>query len=258
MIVCIIQARTGSTRLPGKVLMKLDEKNTVLDYVINQLSFSKLIDKMIIATTNLEQDDVIEDIANRLKTQCFRGDSDDVLDRYYQCAIKFEADNILRITSDCPLIDPEIVDKVITMYLTKDYDYVSNTLIKTFPVGTDVEVFSFEVLKSTWNNAKLPSEREHVTPYIRNKKLNCRLGNFLNDKKQENYRWTLDRKEDLILIEKIVQNINKRPILIKDIMELFSKNQNLININSHIPKNEGMIKSLEKDEIEKRKKHEEN
>ena len=156
------------------------------------------------------------------------------------------------------MIDPEIVDKVITMYLTKDYDYVSNTLIKTFPVGTDVEVFSFEVLKSTWNNAKLPSEREHVTPYIRNKKLNCRLGNFLNDKKQENYRWTLDRKEDLILIEKIVQNINKRPILIKDIMELFSKNQNLININSHIPKNEGMIKSLEKDEIEKRKKHEEN
>ena len=125
-------------------------------------------------------------------------------------------------------------------------------------MAQDVEVFSFEVLKSTWNNAKLPSEREHVTPYIRNKKLNCRLGNFLNDKKQENYRWTLDRKEDLILIEKIVQNINKRPILIKDIMELFSKNQNLININSHIPKNEGMIKSLEKDEIEKRKKHEEN
>ena len=106
MIVCIIQARTGSTRLPGKVLMKLDEKNMVLDYVINQLSFSKLIDKMIIATTNLEQDDVIEDIANRLKIQCFRGDSDDVLDRYYQCAKKFEADNILRITSDCPLIDP--------------------------------------------------------------------------------------------------------------------------------------------------------
>ena len=207
---CIVQARIGSTRLPGKVLMKLDEKNTVLDYVINQLSFSKLIDKMIIATTNLEQDDVIEDIANRLKIQCFRGDSDDVLDRYYQCAIKFEADNILRITSDCPLIDPEIVDKVITMSETT------------------------------------------------NKKLNCRLGNFLNDKKQENYRWTLDRKEDLILIEKIVQNINKRPILIKDIMELFSKNQNLININSHIPKNEGMIKSLEKDEIEKRKKHEEN
>ena len=147
MIVCIIQARTGSTRLPGKVLMKLDEKNTVLDYVINQLSFSKLIDKMIIATTNLEQDDVIEDIANRLKIQCFRGDSDDVLDRYYQCAIKFEADNILRITSDCPLIDPEIVDKVITMYLTKDYDYVSNTLKPTYPDGLDTEVFSVESLK---------------------------------------------------------------------------------------------------------------
>ena len=118
MIGCIIQARMGSSRLPGKVLMKLDEKYTVLEYVVKQISQSKLVNKVIIATTNLEQDNVIQKKANELGIKCFRGSSDNVLDRYYKCAKKFGLDDILRITSDCPLIDPNIVDKVIEKYLT--------------------------------------------------------------------------------------------------------------------------------------------
>ena len=253
MIGCIIQARTGSSRLPGKVLMKLDKNYTVLDYVTKQLSFCKLIDKMIIATTNLEQDDIIEQAAKKLRIECFRGDSDNVLDRYYRCAKKFEIDNILRITSDCPLIDPEIVDRVIEKYLTREYDYVSNTLIRTFPDGTDAEIFSFNVLEKAWKNATLSSEKEHVTLYIINKKVGYRLGNLENDEKVGRQRWTLDRIEDFELIKKIIERIDKRPILMKDVLDLLSNEPELIKINAHIPANEGMLKSLKRDEDEKNK-----
>ena len=237
----------GSSRLPGKVMKKLDKQHTVLDYVINQLSFSKLIDKKIIATTELEQDNVIEQAAKNLGLEFFRGSSDDVLDRYYKCAKKFNIDNILRITSDCPLIDPDIVDKVIEKYQSKEFDYVSNTLIRTFPVGTDVEIFPFKILEKAWQNADLPSEREHVTPYIRNKKFNCKLENLENEKKLGYLRWTLDRIEDFELIKKIVKKISKRPILMNDILDLFSDEPELIKINAHISQNEGMLKSLKKD-----------
>ena len=228
-------------------MKKLDKQHTVLDYVINQLSFSKLIDKKIIATTELEQDDVIEQAAKNLGLEFFRGSSDDVLDRYYKCAKKFNIDNILRITSDCPLIDPDIVDKVIEKYQSKEFDYVSNTLIRTFPVGTDVEIFPFKILEKAWQNADLPSEREHVTPYIRNKKFNCKLENLENEKKLGYLRWTLDRIEDFELIKKIVKKISKRPILMNDILDLFSDEPELIKINAHISQNEGMLKSLKKD-----------
>ena len=227
--------------------MKLDERHTVLDYVIEQLSFSKLIDKKFIATTELEQDNVIEQASKNLGLECFRGSSEDVLNRYYKCAKKFNVDNILRITSDCPLIDPEIVDRVIKKYQTKEFDYVSNTLLRTFPVGTDVEIFSFKLLEKSWENSTLPSEREHVTPYIRNKKLNCRLGNLENDKKLDHLRWTLDRIEDFELIKKITEKISKRPILMNDILDLFSAEPELIKINAHISQNEGIQRSLKKD-----------
>ena len=248
MIGCIIQARMGSSRLPGKVLMKLNENCSTLDFVLNQLSFSTLIDKIIIATTNLVQDDIIEQTAKNLGIECFRGNSDDVLDRYYNCAKKFQMDNIVRITSDCPLIDPGIVDEVISKYKSGNYDYFTNTLIRTYPIGTDVEIFSFEILEKTWQNATLPSEREHVTPFIRNKKMNFRVGNLENKKKLDHVRLTLDRQEDLYLIREIISKINKKPILMNDILNLFSAEPQLIKINENISQDEGIIKSLKKDE----------
>ena len=142
---CIIQARMGSSRLPGKTLMKLNDESSTLHFVKNQLSFSKFIDEIIIATTDLDEDDVIEEISKEMNVKCFRGSSNDVLDRYYNCAKKFQIDNIIRITADCPLIDPEIVDQVIQKYNTKNYDYVTNTLKRTYPIGTEFEIFSFEI-----------------------------------------------------------------------------------------------------------------
>ena len=248
MIGCIIQARMGSSRLPGKTLMKLNKYRTTLDFVINQLSFSALLDKIVIATTNLEQDDIIEKNAKTLGIDCFRGSSDDVLDRYYHCAKKFQINTIVRITSDCPLIDPQIVDQAIRKYQSEDYDYVTNTLSRSYPIGTDVEIFSFEILEKTWQKAILPSEREHVTLFIRNKKLNFKLGNLKNSKNLGHLRWTLDRVEDLNLIRKIVVKINKNPILMNDILNLFSLEPELIKINEHITQNEGMLKSLKKDD----------
>ena len=255
MIGCIIQARMGSTRLPEKVMMKVKGNKTVLDYVINQLKFSKLIDKIIIATTILKQDDVIETSALDQGLEIFRGNSSDVLDRYYQCAKEFNLKHIVRITSDCPLIDPIAVDDVINKYLTGNFDYVSNTLVRTFPIGTDVEIFSFETLEKTWKHAKLPSEREHVTPFIRNKKMNFILGNIESKKNFSNIRVTLDRQEDLVLIQKIALQINKNPILIQDILELFSNDPQLFKVNQNIPSNEGMKKSLDMDEEFSNKTH---
>ena len=248
MIGCVIQARMGSSRLPGKTLIKLDERRSTLDFVVNQLSFSTLLDKIVIATTNLEQDDIIEKNAKTLGIDCFRGSSDDVLDRYYHCAKEFQINTIVRITSDCPLIDPQIVDQVIKKYQHEDYDYVTNTLIRSYPIGTDVEIFSFETLEKTWQKAILPSEREHVTLFIRNKKSGFKLGNLKNSKNLSRLRWTLDRKEDLNLIRRIVVKVNKNPILMNDILNLFSVEPELIKINEHIPQNEGLLESLKKDD----------
>ena len=235
----------GSSRLPNKVLMKVNGEQTVLEHVIKQLSFCKSISKIIVATTNLKQDDVIEELIKKLEIDVFRGDSSDVLDRYYQCAKKFNLDNIVRITSDCPLIDPEIVDKVIRKYEIEKFDYVTNTLIRTFPIGLDAEIFSFDVLEKTWKNAILPSEREHVTPFIRNKKMDFSVGNIEHEEDLSKIRVGLDRKEDYELIKIIVNEFEKRPILLQDIIKLFENKPELMRINEHIQHDEGMKKSLE-------------
>ena len=227
--------------------MKLDEL-TVLDYVINQIRSATKCDKIVIATTNFPDDDKIVNHFANCDIDFFRGESENVLDRYYNCAKKFEIENIVRITSDCPLIDPEIVDQVISKYKSANYDYFTNTLIRTYPIGTDVEIFSFETLEKTWYNATLPSEREHVTPFIRNKKMHFRVANLENKKKLGHLRWTLDRQEDLDLIKEIIAKINKNPILMDDILNLFSTEPELIKINENISPDEGIIKSLKKDE----------
>lgn len=234
--------------------MKINEEQTILEHVIDQLSFSKSIKKIIIATTNLKQDDIIEKLGRKLKIDVFRGDSLDVLDRYYKCAKEFNLDNILRITSDCPLIDPEVVDKIIKKFEIEKYDYVSNTLIRTFPIGLDAEIFSFEVLEKTWKNAILPSEREHVTPFIRSKKMDFSIGNIENEEDLSKIRITLDRKEDYELIKLIMKECKKRPILLQDIIKLFEDKPELMKINEWIRHDEGMQKSLESDIDFNRKK----
>jgi spore coat polysaccharide biosynthesis protein SpsF len=243
---CIIQARMGSTRLPGKVMMRVDT-NPILYYVLKQTQQSKLIHSIVVATTNLEEDNVIEDYVTDFGVKCFRGDKSDVLDRYYQCAKKFSFSTITRITSDCPLIDPQIVDDVIKKFNSGEFDYVTNTLPRTFPYGTEVEVFSFNALEKAWKNAKKPSEREHVTPFLRNDS-EFRIANIQHDKDISHLRWTVDRIEDFNLVKEIIARVKKTPILLRDILELVEKEPQLFQMNKDLIPNEGYLKSLKEDE----------
>ena len=247
MIGCIIQARMGSSRLPGKVLMKSDNGIPLLYHVINQLRHCSKVKNLVIATTTNQEDDEIEKFADNNSVNVFRGSEKDVLDRYFQCAKKYSFSTIVRITSDCPLIDPQIVDKVIERFFSGNYDYATNTLIRTFPIGTDAEVFSFSALETAWKNAQLPSEREHVTSHLRNKG-NFKTINVENDTNISNLRLTVDRIEDFELIKEILNNISINPIHLEDILELFSRKPELIEINKYINHNEGFNRSLKEDQ----------
>ena len=247
MIGCIIQARMGSSRLPGKVLMKSGNGMPLLYHVINQLRYCSKVKNLVIATTTNQEDDEIEKFADNNSVNVFRGSEKDVLDRYFQCAKKYSFSTIVRITSDCPLIDPQIVDKVIERFFSGNYDYATNTLIRTFPIGTDAEVFSFSALETAWKNAQLPSEREHVTPHLRNKG-NFKTINVENDTNISNLRLTVDRIEDFELINEILNNLSINPIHLENILELFSRKPELIEINKHINNNEGLNRSLKEDE----------
>ena len=237
----------SSTRLPGKVLMKLDKKHTVLDYLINQLKYSKLLGKIIIATTNLEEDDVIVNFAKKNEIEYFRGESDDVLDRYYQCAKNFSLNNILRITSDSPLVDPTVIDDLIINYQKISCDYASTSLIRTYPFGIDAEIFSFSSLEKTWKNAILPSEREHVSPYMKKNSNIFKQFNLKNKIKVPMLRLTIDREEDLKLFRIVISKISERPILMNNIIELYNNEPKLFEINSHIDSLEGYNKSIKYD-----------
>jgi spore coat polysaccharide biosynthesis protein SpsF len=237
----------GSSRLPGKVMMKIDENEYVLDFVINQIKKSKSIDEIIVATTDLTEDVKIVEHLQNIGIKYFCGNSNDVLDRYFQCAKKFSCTTIVRITADNPLIDPNIIDKTIEVYENKEFDLVTNTINRTFPYGTEVEVFSFDSLEKSWNNAKKPSEREHVTPFIRNPENKFLLTNIKNEEDFSFLRYTVDRSEDLKLVKEIIKNIPTRPILLKDIITLYKNNSKIFDINKNI-KHDGYLSSIEKDE----------
>ena len=245
---CIIQARMGSTRLPGKVMMKVDETNTILSHVINQLKNSKKIDRLIIATTDLQEDYIIVNHAKILKIDLFRGNAVDVLDRYYQCAKKISSKIIVRITADNPLIDPDIVDDVINQFLKNSFDYITNANPRTYPYGTEVEVFSFEALEKASNNAKKPSEREHVTPYFHNNKEEFKISNIKFTENLSHLRWTVDQIEDIKFIRKIYSKMKPKTIFsMNDILKIICNEPKLQKINQKYNRNEGYAKSLKND-----------
>ena len=246
---CIIQARMGSTRLPGKVMMNVEDQKPVLYFVIKQLQECKLIDKIIVATTTNDEDSQIVNYSKNLGIDYFRGSAKDVLDRYYQCAKEYSISTIVRIPSDKPLIDPEVVDNVISTFNNNSYDYVTNFLSNpTFPSGEEVEVFSMNGLKKVWKEAILPSEREHVTPYFSNHEDKFEITHVENSENLSHLRCAIDRMEDLELVRLIVSKIKKRPVLMDDIIELFRKEPNLIEINKNVNKKEGELKSRKDDE----------
>lgn len=236
-VVAIIQARMGSTRLPGKVMKKIKGK-TVLNHVINRVSQSKLIDEIIIATTVHDIDNLIEQEALKWGVKVYRGSENDVLSRYYYAAKENNADIVVRITSDCPVIDPFIIDELIEFYTNGTYDIVTNggseSSQRTYPRGLDTEVFSINSLETAFGNANKDYQREHVTPYIYEE--NEKIYNFKSAVNYSKYRWTLDTKEDFELIEEIYDRLflGTQDFYLNDIIDLFNKEPRLFNINAHI------------------------
>ena len=257
MIGVIIQARLGSTRLPGKIMMPIKEK-PLLYYTLNQVKHCKSISKIIVATTNLEEDDVIVNYVKLLNLDIFRGNAENVLDRYFQCAKEFNLDIIVRVTSDCPLIDPKIIDTCVSKFLELNLDYISNVNKKQdnnwiyhpsgFPAGYAVEIFKFSTLEKTWNNATKSSEKQHVTQYILNNPDNFQIGNIENPENFSDIRLTVDHQIDFDLVKIIIENFPKEHVFtLDDILEFFKTNPKLKQMNSHILFNEGYHKSLKED-----------
>lgn len=235
--VAIIQARMGSTRLPGKVMKQL-KGESVLHHVIERVKQAKMIDEIIVATTTLEEDDILAEKAKHYGVHVFRGSSENVLSRYYKAAKEHKADVVVRITSDCPLIDPKIIDKVITYYLNYKVDIVTNAgnsnYERTFPRGLDVEVFSFKVLKLAFMNATESFQLEHVTPYIYK---NSNHAYFYKNKiDYSKYRWTLDTTEDYQFMETIYEKLysKKHDFYFQDIVDILEVNPDIALINEHI------------------------
>lgn len=233
----IVQARTGSTRLPGKVLKKIADK-TVLEHVVERLKFSTKLDTIIVSTTINPIDDSIVDLCKKQKIPFFRGSEFNVLERYYETASHYNLDVIVRVTSDCPLIDPIIVDSVIRKYLHSKYDLVTNAGLidsqRTFPRGLDLEVFSFDILKIAHSKATHEYHKEHVTPYIYENFNNLYTVKSLID--YSNYRLTLDTHEDWILINRIFDllYIEEKYFGLSEIVSLLEQNPSLVKINQQI------------------------
>lgn len=233
----IIQARTGSTRLPGKVLIELFGK-TVLEHVIHRVQQTSLLDEIIIATTCATSDDPIVEIAKKCGVECFRGSETDVLSRYYHAAKHHGADVIARITSDCPLIDPHVNDDIIRYYHQHDYSIVLNAgdepCHRTYPRGLDIEVFSFGELEEAFFYASKPYEREHVTSYIFDNK--PKVYYYKNDADYSQYRWTLDTSEDLDFIKEVYKHFYRgsHNFYFKDILEFLRSNPQISQINSSV------------------------
>ena len=242
----IIQARMGSSRLPGKVLKLIDDK-PLLFHVINQLKNCKQLKNIIVATTNLPEDDIIEEYVKKLNISYFRGHPTDVLDRFFQCAKFYSIKIIIRITADNPLIDPNIVDDAIEKFNNGNFDYLSTQRSKTFPNGTETEIFSFQSLEKAWLNAKKPSEREHVTSYFYNNPEIFYLGQLTNSENLSHLRLTIDEENDLELVRILFSKIKKRPILISDVIKVIKNEPELKKINSNNQYNEGYLKSLQDD-----------
>jgi len=244
----IIQARTDSRRLPNKILMNIEGKS-MLWHVINRIKKMD-VDEIIIATTRRNIDDKIIEIAESFGLKSFRGKTDDVLDRFYQASKKYNVNIIIRITADCPLIDSNESSKVLEEFISGKYDYASNDS-KTYPNGLDTECFTFDALENAWNESKLKSEREHVTPYIwKNTEKNKILIVNNNTKiKLNDLKWSVDNKEDFEFVKKIYSKLykNNNNFSMNDVLVLLEKEPELKNINSNFIKNEGYLHSIKND-----------
>jgi len=249
-IIAITQARCGSTRLPNKVLKEI-KGETLLGIHLNRILKSKKIDQLLVATTTDAADDAIEKVADDMGLPFYRGSVNNVLDRYYQAAKKHNPDWVVRLTSDCPLIDASLIDKIIDKAIELDVDYCSNTLDPTYPDGMDTEVFKYSALEKAWHEAGLNSEREHVTPYIhKNSSFHHKSlftsYNYANDVNYGNVRLTVDEPADFEVIKHVVENLGLDKGW-KIYADYYLEDKTINELNGNITRNEGYTASLKKD-----------
>jgi spore coat polysaccharide biosynthesis protein SpsF (cytidylyltransferase family) len=220
-----------------------------LEHVVQRVGFAHGIGNVIVATTVDPRDLKIVRLCAEKKIPVYVGSQEDVLDRYYQAARLFHADNVIRITSDCPVIDWEIIDRVICEHQTGESDYTSNTLQETFPDGLDVEIFTFSALFRAWKEATLKSQREHVTPYFRNHPELFKLKNVAHSENLGNKRWTLDQKEDYLFFKKVFHILYKKRkrFGLAEVLDFVRRHPDVEKMNSHIVRNEGYRRSLSQD-----------
>ncbi|KGY11299.1 hypothetical protein NM22_15650 [Vibrio tubiashii] len=251
----VLQARMSSSRLPGKVLKEVCGKSLLM-HQISRIKQSKYVDDILVATSEHETDDILEQHCLQNGIKVFRGSLDDVLERYHSAVLWYQKDkkvsNVIRLTADCPFIDSQVIDMVVLNHLVYSNEYTSNTLEYTFPDGLDVEVFTSKALHYMWEHALLPSEREHVTLYIKNRPTEFIAQNIAivgSSCYQE--RWTVDEPEDFDFTKRIYEALY--PINdnfhMNDILKLLDSNHTLRAINSSFIRNEGLIKSLEQDSL---------
>jgi spore coat polysaccharide biosynthesis protein SpsF (cytidylyltransferase family) len=245
-VVGIIQARMTSSRLPGKVLMEVAGK-PLLQWQVERLGQSEMIDTLCIATTTNEDDRPVQTLAGAMGVPCYRGSEADVLDRMYQAAREAGAEHVVRLTGDCPLVDVAVCDSLIRFYLAAECDYAHTA--STFAEGLDCEIMSFAALESAWRNAKMTSEREHVTLYIRNSgKFSCRCLENVEDEGM--YRITVDEKADFEVVRYLFERL-KNPVTdgFGEVRKLLDEAPEIFALNSEIIRNEGVQISLKNDGV---------
>lgn len=247
-MLAILQARCSSSRLPGKVLKPILGKPMLARH-IERLQRSRHIAPLVVATSTEPSDDPLAELCGHLGIACSRGSLADVLDRFYRAADPLHPEHLIRLTGDCPLADPAVIDACIDFHLAGDYDYTTNALQPTFPDGLDVEVFRFSCLAEAWSEATLTSEREHVTPFIHRRPERYRIGHYRQTPDLSWLRWTVDEPADFAMVEAVYQALypTRPDFTTAEIVAYLAEHPEVARINADITRNEGYLKSLAAD-----------
>lgn len=248
MILAIIQARTGSARLPGKMMKYIGDK-TIIHHCIDQVKRARKVDRVVVATTTGGEDDKLVEMVKQSKCDVARGSSEDVLDRFYQAAKERNATTIVRVNGDCPFIDPVLIDETVQFFLDHhdEYDYVSNVHPPSVPDGYDVEVFTYEALERACRTADMKSQREHVTSAIWEHPESYRVGVFRHGEDLSHIRIVVDEQEDLEMLREIHAKLNGKAINLVNVMDVIRAYPDLLEINRKYKREEGYRKSLAED-----------
>jgi spore coat polysaccharide biosynthesis protein SpsF (cytidylyltransferase family) len=239
-VVAVLQARMSSTRLPGKVLKPILGL-PMLARQLERLRRCAALDELVVATSDRPDDDPVADLCAVEGVACFRGSLNDVLDRFYQCAKAHGADHVVRLTGDCPLSDPRMVDELVRFYLERDLDYAANCRPPTLPDGLDAEVFTFAALEAAWREADEPFAREHVVPFIIRRPERFRMGNWAWPEDLSGLRWTVDEPEDLAFVTLVYEALypDKPDFGFQDVLDLLQRRPELADLNRRFERNEG-------------------